>query len=261
MNAFNSARTPQTEFAPAPRECGGQSYQPHPAVSRPHNPGGTKCSGGLRRDRAAVSRTALPTPHSGQRDTSNPQCEPIRNRVQRARDTAAPAHLGALIAANPRTQAMIRDAVWAGLLPEQLLETRLSEVIETATSTYLSALAGDEQATARLFVQKAAQAADEAWQHTPPMMRTAMTWTSQRTRRADSVRRSSKRSSLSRLRRLQNTLLSKGGLAAGDKDRGLVPRSSLPQLAFPPGHALTTHDYITNVRKRLCNRVWVGGEK
>ena len=53
-----------------------------------------------------------------------------------------------------------------GFLPEQLLETRLSEVIETATSTYLSALDNDEQATAWLFIQKAAQAADESWQHT-----------------------------------------------------------------------------------------------
>ena len=53
---------------------------------------------------------------------------------------------------------MIRDAVWAGLLLEQILET--------ATSTYLSALDSDEQARAKLYVQKAAQAADEAWQQT-----------------------------------------------------------------------------------------------
>ena len=43
---------------------------------------------------------------------------------------------------------------------------RVLEVIETATSTCLSALDSDEQATAKLYVQKAAQAADEAWQHT-----------------------------------------------------------------------------------------------
>ena len=85
---------------------------------------------------------------------------------KRARHIAAFAHRGALIAAKPRTRGMIRDAVLAGLLPEQLLETRLSEVIETATSTYLSALDNDEQATARLFIQKAAQAADGSWQHT-----------------------------------------------------------------------------------------------
>ena len=69
--------------------------------------------------------------------------------------------MGALIAAKPRTQGMIRDAVRAGLWLEQILETRLSE-IETATSTFLSALDSDEQATAKLYVQKAAQAAEEA---------------------------------------------------------------------------------------------------
>ena len=101
---------------------------------------------------------------------------------------------------------MTRDA-------EQILETRLSEVIETATSTYLSALDNEERATAKLYVQKAAQAADEAWQQTvsglvsqtqplhlwnipaPPATRkTAVTWTSQRPGGAVSVRRSSKRS-------------------------------------------------------------------
>ena len=60
---------------------------------------------------------------------------------------------GALIAAKPQIQGMIRDAVRAGLLPEQILETRLSEVIETATSTYLSELDNDEQATARLYFE------------------------------------------------------------------------------------------------------------
>ena len=36
---------------------------------------------------------------------------------KRARDIAAPAHLGALIPAKPRIQAMIQDGVTAGLLP------------------------------------------------------------------------------------------------------------------------------------------------
>ena len=85
---------------------------------------------------------------------------------KRARDIAALAHFGALIAAKPRMLGMIRDTVLAGLLPEHLLETRLSQVIDTATSTYLSALDDDEQATALLFIQKAEQAADESWQHT-----------------------------------------------------------------------------------------------
>ena len=67
-----------------------------------------------------------------------------------------------------------------------------------------------------------------------------------------------------RLRRLKNTLLSKGGLAASDKNRRLVPRSGLPQVAAPPGppcaeSVLTPHDDITNAQKRFGNRVLVGG--
>ena len=71
-----------------------------------------------------------------------------------------PGTSGALIAAKPRIQAMIRDAVSAGLLPEKIV------VIEAATSTYLSALDNDEQAMAKLYIQRAAQAADEASQQT-----------------------------------------------------------------------------------------------
>ena len=111
---------------------------------------------------------------------------------------------------------MIRDGVWAGLLPEHLLEIRLTVAIETATSTCPSALDEEDKATAKLYVQKAAQAADEAWQHTigdlqgpgvtkPTIAslerprsasedKTVMMWTSHRPGRADSVRRSSKRS-------------------------------------------------------------------
>ena len=87
-------------------------------------------------------------------------------RYKRARDIAAPAHLGALTAAKPRTQAMIQDAVWAGLPPEHHLETRFPAVIETGTSTHLGALGGEDKATTKLYVQKAAQAADEAWPQT-----------------------------------------------------------------------------------------------
>ena len=57
---------------------------------------------------------------------------------------------------------MIHDAVF-GVLPKHPLETRLDAVIETAISTYLSALYGD-QAVAKLYVQMAALAAVEAWQ-------------------------------------------------------------------------------------------------
>ena len=56
---------------------------------------------------------------------------------KRARDIAAPAHLGAIIAAKPRIQALIQDAVTAGLLPKRPSGTRLAAILETATSTYL----------------------------------------------------------------------------------------------------------------------------
>ena len=52
---------------------------------------------------------------------------------------------GALTAAEPRIQAMTQDAAVAGLLPKPL-ETRLSAIIETATSTYLEALDGEDRA-------------------------------------------------------------------------------------------------------------------
>ena len=81
---------------------------------------------------------------------------------KRGRDVAALAHLGALIAAKPRIQAMIQDGVTAGPLPMGPVETRLAAVIETALSTYLDALDDEDKATAKLYVQKAAQAAEEA---------------------------------------------------------------------------------------------------
>ena len=61
---------------------------------------------------------------------------------------------------------MMQNAVMAGLLPNQPLETRFAAIIETATFTYLEALGDEDRATAKLYVQKAAQAADEAWQQT-----------------------------------------------------------------------------------------------
>ena len=85
---------------------------------------------------------------------------------KKARDIAAPAHLVALKAANPRIQAMIQDAVRAGLLLQHPQETRFDAVLATATSTYLDALDDEDRGTALLCVQKAAQAAEEAWQQT-----------------------------------------------------------------------------------------------
>ena len=65
------------------------------------------------------------------------------------------AHLGELVAAKPHILEMIQDAVTAGLLPKQSLVARLDAVKR-----------GSEKTTARLYLQIAALAADEAWQQT-----------------------------------------------------------------------------------------------
>ena len=152
---------------------------------------------------------------------------------KRARDIAALPHLGALTAARP-----IQDAVTAGLLLKRPLEARLGVVIETATSTNLGALDDEDRATAKLYVQKAAQAADESWQQTvdehngpcvtdptmsdlehpssaPLQTKTVMIWTSQHPRRSRLSARElqaqlSRWTDRTRLARLKITLLSKG---------------------------------------------------
>ena len=232
---------PQTEFALL-REVWASAVSTHPAGSRPHKScrnrelSTTRSGSGLSNGSSRVSQDSMTqaTLSAGQSGIG----------FKRARDIAAPAHLGALIAAKPRIQGMIRDAVWAGLLPEQILEARLSEVIETATSTYPSALDNDEQATAKLYVQKAAQAADEAWQQTiaglqgpgvanpttalpgtpqlpPPRMEDSddMDFSAPRKSRLSAPQLQAQLSRLtdrSRLRRLKDTLLSQGCLAAGN---------------------------------------------
>ena len=104
------------------------------------------------------------------------------------------------------------------LLPSEPLETRLATVIETATSsfTYLNALDDEDKATAKLCVQKAARqqtrrgskplevckdpaSLTRPYQTSniptlPLRTKTAMTWTSQRPGRGNSMHRSSKRS-------------------------------------------------------------------
>ena len=106
---------------------------------------------------------------------------------------------------------MIQDGVIAGLLPHHPLETRLAAVIETAISTYFDALDDEDKASAKLYVQKAAQqmrhgskqlevcrglvSQTRKYQPSntpapPPLMKIARIWISQRPGRADSVRRS-----------------------------------------------------------------------
>ena len=71
--------------------------------------------------------------------------------------------LGALMAAKPRILALIQDALMDGLLPKRPC---LAAMIEAATTTYLEALDDEDRATAKLHVQRAGQAGDEAWQQT-----------------------------------------------------------------------------------------------
>ena len=205
---------------------------------------------------------------------------------KRARDIAAPAHLGALIASKPRIQGMTRDAVLAGLLPEQLLETRLSEAIETATSTSLSALDNDEQATARLFIQKAAQAADESWQQTvsgqqgpevanPTIASVKHPSSASQEEDSDGMDFSAPRKSRfsgpqlqaqlsrltdrTRLRRLKGSSRRVPGSKSpriDDLCHAQVSRRWLFHLDACAGSVLTPHDYVTNVQKRLGNRLW-----
>ena len=66
-----------------------------------------------------------------------------------------------------------------------------------------------------------------------------------------------------RLRRLKDTLLSKGAWQQVTRIEDLchaqVSHKWLYHLDACAGSVLTPHDYITNVQKRLGNRVWVGG--
>ena len=59
---------------------------------------------------------------------------------------------------------MIRDAATAGLLTEQPLGARLDNLVEAASTASLDTLDDGEKLTAQLYLQNAAQAADEEWQ-------------------------------------------------------------------------------------------------
>ena len=70
------------------------------------------------------------------------------------------------IARHGGSGALPQGGVTACILPKHLQESRLAAVIETALSACLDALDDEDKATAKLYVQKAAQAADEACQQT-----------------------------------------------------------------------------------------------
>ena len=156
---------PADRISSPPREPWRQSYQPQLASTHGHTI--------LQEKRAAefydeVGQRSLERLFRGFTEDSMVQVTLGAGQsgrgCRRARDIAAPAHMGTLIAAKPRIQAMIQDAVLAGLLLQRPLETRLAAAIATDTSANLDALDDEDRATAKLYVQKAAQAAEEAWQ-------------------------------------------------------------------------------------------------
>ena len=167
---------------------------------------------------------------------------------------------------------MIQDAVMAGLLPKHHLETRLASVIETATSTYLQALDGEDRATAKLY-DSASEAADEAWQqtvdgHNGPSLRTRQCqrsntaarllktttvtiWIFSSTPRESPLGAPQLQAQLSRLfnrtglRRRKNT----SPRERGSKWRG--SKTCATRMSPTSGSVLTRHDFITDLQKRL----------
>ena len=216
---------------------------------------------GLQKSTASVGQRSLerflPSLTEEQYDASDTQCWPAQNRVPKsARVIAAPAHLGALTAAKPRIQAMIQDAVWAGLPPEQPLETRLAAVVETATSTYLSSI-DDEDSEGGAGSRRSLAA--NKW-------RTAVT----RRHKPDHFASLDHPGSPSQDEAgddmdlsAKNTLLSKGAWQQVTRIEDLclthVSHKWLHHLDACAPSVLTPHDDITKVRKRLGNRLWVGG--
>ena len=142
----------------------------------------------------------------------------------------------------------------------------------------------------KLYVQMASQAADEAWQQTvgglqgpgvanPTITSLEHPGSASRDEESDDMDFSAPRKSrlsapqlqaqLSRLtdqtglRRPKDTLLSKGAWQQVTRIEDLcharVSHKWLFHLDACAGSILTPHDCITNVQKRLGNRVWVGG--
>ena len=182
---------------------------------------------------------------------------------------------------------MIQDALTAGLVLQQPLEARLDAVIATATSTCLEALDEEDRATAELYVQKAAQAADEARQQTvgglqghsvanPTMSDLEhpssashdedsddMDFSASRKSRLSAPQLQAQLSQLTRPKRLKNTLFSKGAWQQVTRIEDLCHTRTFPNkwlfhLDACAGSVLTPFDYITNVQKRLGNRAWTG---
>ena len=142
------------------------------------------------------------------------------------------------------------------------------------------------RATARLYIQKEAQAADESWQqtvqgHSGPPSRvqqcqrlnksssvsqdddddSELTFAPPRKSRLSAPQLQAQLSRLSdrtRLRRLTNKGAWQQAARREDLCHTHVSHKWLNHLDACAGSVLTPHDCITNVRKRLVNRAWTG---
>ena len=109
---------PADGICPSTRESGGQSYQPHSASSWSKKSLEDQSAAAVHDEIGQWSLERL-LPGFTEDSVTEATLSASQSRIgfKRAQDIAAPAHLGALIAGNPRIHGMIRDAVFAGLLP------------------------------------------------------------------------------------------------------------------------------------------------
>ena len=173
-NACSSARTHRTEFCLPLWESGSQPHQPRPCeyTATQSYLVNSELRKIYEKGWAAVLSNGSSRSHRGQHDAKRHSALASPGIVfQRARGHCCSCTLGS----SHRSQTA-HPGVWSetksrqSLLPEKILEARLTEVIERATSTNLSTHVSGEQATAKLYVQKAAQAegrslAANNWRH------------------------------------------------------------------------------------------------
>ena len=200
-----------------------------------------------------------------------------------AQDVARPAHLGALVAASPRVKDMVRACASAGLLPADLLETRLDSLIATAEASYYSVLDEVEKVKAEEFLRRAKAAAEEMWQRTltgasgpdPPAPMVAHDGPGDDEddpmvviRRRGKLNGPQLQRELSiladatKIRRLIATLQGQGAWSQLDRITELrhkeVTHKWLYHCDTKSGGVLTSIDFVANVQKRLGCRSYTG---
>ena len=172
-------------------------------------------------------------------------------------------------------RAAFLPVLWVVLVTAPNQPLRLAAVIETATSTNLGAIDDEDRATAKLYVQQAVQAAEEAWQQPigelqePSVKKPIVSDLKQPSSAAQDVdgeEVDSKEPTQcaaapsavaldSGVRRQQVTRIE-------DLCHTHVFHKWLYHLGACAGSVLTPHNYVTNVQKRLGNRAWTGfGER